>query len=313
MGYYVVNDLHGAKTLVEKTVQGIQRLTPDDILIINGDGAGARGPRMNNLVRIFYEVRRGETGESELRAAVQEIIGEAPEIPREWIFDVVHVGLFRKLMADRYKKFAECLEEELLAVLEETLAPLSMAAREHGVRMLYIAGNGEITPYDFLTDDYTIEVAVAPEERFYQKLAHDGYFEQFGIEYVPYATKLDDDTVLISTNLLDLDEMTVVEILQHKGLMNDVFTKVIVHYPPAISPVGGAFDFWIPNKVDIRRSDALHDILNIIRVDKDTRLYFGHIHLGADDIRMARYPSTMGFEIIDLQCVWVKPGIVLRI
>ena len=58
---YVVNDMHGNKRLVDGVVSQMQGLHPDDTLIINGDGAGARGPIMNNLVKIFYEVRRKET------------------------------------------------------------------------------------------------------------------------------------------------------------------------------------------------------------------------------------------------------------
>ena len=311
--YYVVNDLHGANSLIDKTVDSINRLNPDDILIINGDGAGARGPRMNNLVKIFYEVRRGETDKLELFKAVQGIVGEEPEIPDDWIYDTVHAGIFRKLMADKYQKFADCLKTELLEVLEETLEPLSEAAQKQGVKLIYLPGNGEITPEDFSTEDFTIEVAVTPEERFYQRLAHNGYFEQYGIEYVPYAAKLEDGTVLLSTNLLDLDEETAVEILDLQGVLNDIPSKIVVHYPPTIAPIGGAFSFWTPNKMDVKRSDALRRILNVIQPSPDTQIYFGHIHLGATDSRMALYPTTMGFKVVNYHCTWVKPGTVLKI
>lgn len=311
---YIVNDLHGAKPLIQATVNGINRLNSDDILIINGDGAGARGPIMNHLVKIFYEVRRGETDESKLLDAIEGIIGERPEIPRTWIYDTVHAGLFRKLMADRYEKFSECLKKELLEVLEETLTPLSEAAQTRGIRVVYLPGNGEITPEDFSTDDFTTEVAIAPERRFYQRIAKEGYFNRFGIEFVPYATKLGNSTVLISTNLLDLNTEAAIETLKQQGIsVDDVFTTVIVHYPPAISPIGGAFSFWTPNKTDIRRSDALRSILSAIQLDEDAQLYFGHIHLGATDARMALYPATMGFTAASYQCTWVKPGTVLKI
>lgn len=311
--YYIVNDLHGSKTLIDGLVKEINRFTPDDTLIINGDGAGARGPRMNNLVKIFYEVRRGETDEAELFSAVQEIIGEKPEIEKAWIYDTVHAGLFRKLLADRYEKFADCLRQELLDVLDETLRPISEAAKAHQVRVLYLPGNGEITPDDFSTADISTEIATDPENRFYQKIASGGYFKNFGIEYVPYATELENGAILLSTNLLDLDETAALKILEKKGLLRAKFSKVIVHYPPAISPIGGAFSFWTPNKMDIKRSDALHNLLGHLDLTGNAQIYFGHIHLGSNDARMAPYPSTMGFRVKEYQCTWVKPGTVLRI
>ncbi|MBQ3474392.1 hypothetical protein IJH24_03140 [Candidatus Saccharibacteria bacterium] len=311
--FYVINDLHGAKKLIEKAVEGIKHLDLGDVLIINGDGAGARGPIMNNLVKIFYEVRRGETEERKLLEAIEKIIDEEPVIPKEWIYDAVHAGLFRKLMADKYEKFARCLRKELYEVLEETLEPLSDAARERGVQILYLPGNGEITPEDFSTEDYTTEIAVPPEKRFYQCIAKDGYFERFGIEYVPYATKLSNGSALISTNMLDLDERQAVETLCRQGLLDGTLKEVIVHYPPAIAPIGGAFSFWVPNKMDIKRSDALKNILDILPLEEAAQIYFGHIHLGANDQRMDLYPSSMSFIVTGYQCTWVKPGTVLKI
>ena len=168
--YYIVNDLHGSKTLID--------------------------------------------------GLVKEIIGEKPEIEKAWIYDTVHAGLFRKLLADRYEKFADCLRQELLDVLDETLRPISEAAKAHQVRVLYL---------------------------------------------------------------------------------------------PAISPIDGAFSFWTPNKMDVKRSDALHNLLVHLDLAGNAQIYFGHIHLGSNDARMAPYPSTMGFRVKEYQCAWVKPGTVLRI
>lgn len=311
--YYVVNDLHGSKKLIEATVEKINQLNPSDVLIINGDGAGARGPRMNNLVKIFYEVRRGEIAEEKLMDAIEEIIGEKPEIDRSWIYETVHAGLFRKLLADRYRKFGVCLRQELLEVLGETLKPISEAAKAHQVRVLYLPGNGEITTEDFSTEDITTEVSVAPEHRFYQKIARQGYFERYGIEYMPYVNKLS-GTIAISTNLLDLPYEEAHAILENTtGLLLGKSSRIIVHYPPAISPVGGAFNFWTPNKMDLKRTAALSDTLKDLPLTDDAKIYFGHIHLGSNDPRMDLYPSTMGFEIAGYQCIWVKPGTVLKI
>lgn len=311
--YYVVNDLHGAKSLIETTVDAINHLNPGDVVIINGDGAGARGPRMNNLVKLFYEVRRGETDEAKLLSAIEEIIGEKPEVEKAWIYETVHAGLFRKLLADRYEKFAACLKQELLEVLDETVKPIARAAKAHRVWILYLPGNGEITPDDFLTADITTEVAVPPENRFYQKIARESYFSRLGIEYIPYAAKLSNGTLLLSTNLLDLAPEEAYKILEETYILPDEFSKVIVHYPPAISPVGGAFSFWNPNKIDIRRAESLRNLLQRLKLTDEVKIYFGHIHLGSNDSRMALYPSTMGFMIAGHQCTWVKPGIVLKI
>ena len=311
---YVVNDLHGAKKLITKTTDAMSWLKPGDILIVNGDGAGARGPIMNQIVKIFYEVRRGETDQSVLMEEISKVIGEWPEIPPEWIYVSVHAGVFRKLMANKYPKFEACMRKEATDVLEETLCPLSEAAAKYGVQIVYVPGNGEIVPDDFVVDDITTEQTVAPEERFYQKLAKTDYFEKFGVLYVPYVRVLPADKVLLlSTHLLDLPEEAVDEILFEAGVYGKQFNKVLVHYPPAISPIGGAFDFWTPNKSDLQRTEMLGKILAKLQLAEDAAVYFGHIHLGANDARMDRYPDSMTFMDKMRSNVWVKPGTVVKI
>ena len=310
---YVVNDLHGAPALIEKTVHAIEGLKPDDVLVINGDGAGSRVPIMNRIVKIYYEVRRGETEMKVLLNSVAEVIGEPPVIPQEWIYETVHAGIFRKLLAERYRAFAECAKKELQEVIEQTLAPLSRAAANTGVKIIYLPGNGEIVTDDFMTDDITIERTVHPTNRFYQKIASEGFFTRFDMTYVPYIKRLTSDTVLIGTNLLDLDESSINYHLESHGLLNATISKVIVHYPPAIAPIGGAFSFWSPNKTDVQRAAALENILGRLAFGSDAVIYFGHIHLGAYDPRMNPYPETMGFRVKDRRCVWVKPGTVIKI
>ncbi len=309
---YIVNDLHGNKALTDETVKAIRRMRHDDILIVNGDGAGARGPIMNNLIKIFYEVRRGETDEATLIDAVGAIIGEQPEFPREWIYDTVHGGLFRALLAKRYKAFADCLERELVDVLEETLEPLSEAAMGQGVKFVYLPGNGEITPNDFSTEVYTKEMSVEPEKRFYQRLHNEGFFREYGIDYIPYIAKLD-ECLLVSANALDLSTEELSRLLEQHISEDDVFKTVIAHYPLEIEPVRGAFSFWTPNQTDVKRSDTLKAILGEVKLDEAAKFYFGHIHLGANDDRMAVYPAAMGFEMSGYQCIWVKPGTVVRV
>jgi len=308
---HIVNDLHGSKKLIDEVAAAISRMRRGDTIVINGDGAGARGPVMNNLIKIYYEVRRGETSEEELYAALEAIIGEKPDFPKEWIFDSVHGGLFRALLAEKYQKFASCMEDELSKVLKETIEPLSEAAKKAGVKLVYVPGNGEITPRDFLTSRYNEEFAVDPEDRFYHKLNKEGFFEEYGIEYVPYVAKVD-GAVLISTDLLDVD-VEVAKLLLKDAVGDDVFKVVIAHYPPAISPIGGAFDFWTPNKTDIKRTDALRAIVDGTNLDKNAQFFFGHIHLGVMSDEMASYPATMGFFAAKHQCIWVKPGTVITL
>ena len=312
--FYVVNDLHGAKKLIDATLNSMTRLAQGDVLIVNGDGAGARGPVMNQIVKVFYEVRRGETSPVVLFEEVERVIHEWPDIPQEWIYNSVHAGVFRKLMANRYPLFDACMKQEARDVLEETLRPLSEMAGKCGIKLVYLPGNGEIVPDDFVVDDITTEIAISPGERFYQKLDDEGYFDDFGVEYVRYVKVLPNGVLLLSTHLLDLPADEIQAMLNAFGVYGIAFSKVIVHYPPAIAPVGGAFDFWTPNKSDIQRTDALGKILAKLQLSDDAMVYFGHIHLGANDARMDRYPSSMSFYTDGFSgCTWVKPGVVKRL
>ena len=312
---YVVNDIHGVKKLLERTIQSMSKMNAGDILVINGDGAGARGPIMNQIVKVFYEVRRGETDMSALYDEIEKVIHERLDIPREWVYDSVHAGVFRKLMALRYPLFDECMKTEAKEVLEETMRPLHEVAESKGIGIVYLPGNGEIVPDDLSVEDIKTEKAVAPEERFYWRLADDGYFfQKFGVHYVRYAVVLSGDVLLLSTNLLDLPLDSIQHMLDQLGIFKATFSKVLVHYPPAIAPIGGAFDFWTPNKTDIARSETLSGILKMLNLTDDAIVYFGHIHVGANDVRMNRYPDSMTFLTDGFSgCVWVKPGTVMKI
>lgn len=309
---YVVNDLHGAPQLIEKTVEAIKELNNGESLIINGDGAGARGPIMNKIVKIYYEVRRGESPVSTLLDAIEEIIGEKPGIPQAWIYEAVHAGLFRKLMAERYPRFAECMRKELKDVIEETLNPITKAACEQGVQIIYLPGNGEIVPDDFITDDITTERTVEPRLRYYRQLDRSGYFAELGVSYVQHARKYG-EVALISTNLLDMSHEEIITALAAEDMLYSHFSKVVVHYPPAVAPIGGMFDFWTPNKTDIQRINTLNWILSTLMLEKDVEIFFGHIHLGANDARMEPFPSLMTFDVDKMHCTWVKPGVVAKV
>ncbi len=311
MSVFVTNDLHGDAVLIERVVNAIKIMRTDDILIINGDGAGSRGPRMSKIVKKYYEVKRGETDFENLVSALAEIIGEKPEFPKDWVFGSVHAGIFRKLLAERYERFRQCTEAEVITVLGGVLQSLSQAANGK-VRILYVPGNGEMLPGDFSVNDISIEQALPPEERFYQKIAREGFFGHFGIEYIPYAYNLD-GIALLSTNLLDLDlEKAVGIIRQYKIPAGEELRAVVVHYPPVISPIGRTFSFWSPNKVDVLRIDALNKILKELHL-KHATIFFGHIHLDPDDPRMASYPPIMGFKINEGNAFWVKPGELIEI
>ena len=310
---YIANDLHGVDALISNVVAEISKMNEGDILIINGDGAGARGPIMNNVVRLYYEVRRGEINKEALFDAVKDIIGEEPDIPQDWIYYSAHAGIFRKLLSDKYPKFAQCMREELNSVIEETLSQLSEAASKQGVKVIYSPGNGEIVPDDFIIDDIAVEKTVTPDERYYAKLARSGFFEKYDIEYVPYAKALSNDSLVIGANLLDLSYADAIAKLVELGIALPV-TNVIVHYPPTIAPIGRSFSFWSPNRSDIERIGALEKILQaVLDDDKNANIFFGHIHLGAKDERMNSLPSSMGFSLPNYRATWVKPGSVIII
>lgn len=316
MAIFTVSDLHGNARLIRKTVESIKRMENGDTLIINGDGAGSRGPSMNKLVKIFYEVRRGETDFEVLVMELERIIGTKMDLPKDWVFNSVHAGIFRALLANHYDAFRHLAEAEVFETLDETLGPISEAANSREVRVFYVPGNGEMTPSDFLTEDISREKALQPEQRFYQRIAREGYFIRLGIEYVPYAYLVGGNVALIGTNLLDLDAECVGSVMMNSGLLNNDMETVIVHYPPAVSPTGKYFDFWNPNSTDVARIDALDRILMRMKTQKSTKLFFGHIHLNANDPRMERYPATIGVGKIgkaNLNSIWVKPGEVIRI
>ncbi len=314
MSTFVTNDLHGSKTLTEKVINTIKAIEAGDTLIINGDGAGARGPIMNKLVKIFYEVRRGETDYECLISALSDIIGERPDVPTSWVYDSVHAGVFRAVMSKHYKSFRQCVENEILQTLEETIQPLAQAAKDSGINIIYSPGNGEIVPSDFSVKDITIEETLPPEERFYQKLQKEGYFERFGIQYVPYAHS-HNGVVIIGTNLLDVKTAKALELLSSQGLLdeNDSPKAIVCHYPPGISPLGKIFGFWSPNKVDRARTKALDKIVQELRLDNNVPVFFGHIHLGPDDPGMMAYPPILGFQFSNRYGFWIKPGEIIKI
>ena len=229
--------------------------------------------------------------------------------------DSVHSGVFCKLMALRYPLFDECMKTEVEEVLEETMRPLHEAAKSKGVGIVYLPGNGEIVPDDLSVEDIKTEKVVAPEERFYWRLSEDNYFfRKFEVYYVRHAVVFSDGVLLLSTNLLDLPLDSIQHILDQRGILKGTFSKVLAHYPPAIAPIGGAFDFWTPNKTDIARSETLSEILKMLNLTDDAMVYFGHIYVGADDARMNRYPSSMTFLTDGFSgCVWVKPGTVMKL
>ena len=325
MSVYVVNDLHGNARLVDRIVCAICKMAAGDILIINGDGAGSRGPRMNKIVKIFYEVRRGEADLECLISALAEIIGERPSASEigPWVSQAVHAGVFRAVLARRYEAFAKCVEEEILTALDETLVPLSEAASSKGVRVFYSPGNCEIVPADFSVDDITTEKTLPPEERFYQRLAKQGYFDKYGIEYVPYACKIPGFGI-ISSNLLDLPWAECEAKLRECGLLGTKMssrTPLIVHYPPDTEPLERYFGFWKPNDVDKARVRALQRILGAMKFERAS-IFFGHIHLAPDDPRMGSFPPTWGYKIVDYYGgdsmvdyygIWIKPGSVIRV
>ena len=313
MSIFLVNDLHGHPALIEKAISAISSMQKGDKLIINGDGAGARGPKMNEIVRVFYKVKRGEVDFEELVATINAAIDDDVKFPKDWAFDALHAGLFRKVLADHSPKFRRLMEDEILGVIKDTLQPLSQAAQDK-VKIIYLPGNGELVPDDFCSGNIDVEELVQPERRFYQRLANQGYFDQYRIAYVPYFTFGQLNRIaLFSINLLDMSAgEAVAKLWKSENFRAEKPSAIVVHYPPSVSPVGAAFPFWTPNRMDRKRAETLSRILDAFSIS-GIPIYFGHIHLGPNDPAMVPYPQTMSFDICGNSCVWVKPGEVIKI
>ena len=326
---FVFNDPHGNSQMVKKVAGLIDNMWPGDIVIANGDIAGSRGPKMNELARIYYNVRRAEKDESVLREAVWKLTGEQICIPREWIYDATHFGMFRALLAERNAKFRELIDSEITCAIDETLKPLGAAAKKRGVTIYYLPGNGELVPFDVDTSDIKVERTVDPEDFYYSKLARVGRFASDGIQFVPGVKLLprhSGNILLLSTYLLNQDQKDIAMALRSVGAFGPEraeISKVVVHYPPMIAPLGKSFPFWKYGEVDERRIGALGGILGRLKLCYGAEIYFGHIHLDATDQKMDFYPQFLGWnKAIDLEpsrlsvtvkCIWVKPGEMIQI
>lgn len=330
MAIYVLNDFHGNSKLTEDAIRLIRELVkPGDVIIANGDIAGSRGPLMNNLADIYYRVIRSEIDESALYEEVWRLVGERISIPREWVREAAHFGIFRALLAERNAKFRELVSSEIVYAINETLAPLGAAVKECGATIYYLSGNGELVPFDFDTsNDITVEKTISPEDYYYNKLARAGYFDSFGIQFVPGAKLLphpDGYVLLLSTYLLDKDESSIKMELESVGAFGHEkveIAKVIVHYPPMIAPLVDSFPFWKYGEVDVRRIEKLDNTLGLLQLRSGAEIYFGHIHLRAGDRRMDQYDPLMewnktvgpkGCAQVGVKCIWVKPGAMVQI
>ena len=326
---FLFNDSHGNPKMVEKVVGLIDDMWPGDIVIANGDIAGSRGPKMNELARIYYNVRRAEKDESVLHEAVRKLTGEQICIPHEWIYDATHFGMFRALLAERNTKFRELIDSEITCAIDETLTPLGAAAKKRGVTIYYLPGNGELVPFDVDTSDIKVERTVDPDDFYYNKLARAGRFASDGIQFVPGAKLLprySGNILLLSTYLLDKDRKDIAMALGSVGAFGRErveISKVVVHYPPMIAPLGKSFPFWKYGEVDERRIGALGNILGRLKLRDGAKIFFGHIHLGATDQKMDFYPQFMGWNkticldpsrlSVTAKCIWVKPGEIVQI
>lgn len=330
MAIYVLNDFHGNSKLTEDAIRLIHEIVkPGDVIIANGDIAGSRGPLMNNLADIYYRVIRSEIDESALYEEIWRLVGERISIPREWVREAAHFGIFRALLAEHNARFRELVSSEIVYAIDETLAPLGAAAKECGATIYYLSGNGELVPFDFDTSNgISVEKTINPEDYYYNKLARAGHFDSSGIQFVPGAKLLshpDGNVLLLSTYLLDKDESSIKMELESVGAFGREkveIAKVIVHYPPMIAPLGATFGFWKCKKVDKRRIEALDNTLGLLQLRSGAELYFGHIHLGAGDQRMDQYPPFMGWNKavgpkgcakVTIKCIWAKPGKIVQV
>ena len=80
----IINDVHANEKLLEELWE--TDFQPGDILVLNGDIAGSRGPRLNEIVRVYYEVRRGESDNKSLETIIGSIVSRNLTLSDELVF-----------------------------------------------------------------------------------------------------------------------------------------------------------------------------------------------------------------------------------
>lgn len=296
----VFNDIHADPDLTKRILS--LKVSEGDIIVANGDFVGSRGPIANQIVKVYYEVKRGEASKYELEKLFSALIGVPVFIEDDLIFHSVHSGTFLAEMCRRYDKFQAIIEDETLHNLAE-LDRVSKRIEEQGGRLVYLPGNCEISFCDYdITNGVNCEKTLPPKERLFNRLNKEGAFSN--TEYVNEPKIIGENTLLIPLDFLDewITKKTVIPYAEKA-------TNLIVHYPPLNQYIAECFHMlfgYTLNAMDKLRMNAVSEIIDCLPNLKI--VVFGHIHPGITKESTEKLPMSVIFREKDCQLIWNSPG-----
>lgn len=298
----IFNDVHADPDLMKRILN--LKIDQGDILVANGDFFGGRGPITNKIVKVYYEVRRGEAPKYELQELISAVIDEPIYLEQVLIFNSVHSGTFLAELCRRNSKFRAIVEDETRQNLVE-LDRISKNIERQGGKLVYLPGNCEITISDFdITSGVHGEKTLPPKKRFFNRLAAEGAFSSHGTEYVNQLKVIEGNTLLIPIDFLDEWIEERIEIPDSEDI-----TQAIVHYPPfnqnVVDCFHRLFGFTV-NAMDNVRMYAVSEILDHFPNLKV--VVFGHIHPGISKESTEKLPTSVVFQDEGRQLIWNCPG-----
>ena len=285
------------------------KISQGDILIANGDFLGGRGPITNKIVKVFYEVKRGETSKYELQEIFSAVLKTPVFIEDDLVFRAIHSGTFLAEMCRRFDGFNTIVEDETRHNIAQ-LDKISKKIGAQGGRLVYLPGNGEITISDFdVTSGVDGEKTLPPSERLFNRLAEEKVFSAYGTEYVNQPQVIQDNTLLIPIDFLDqwIDGKTAIPNAEN-------IVNLIVHYPPFNPKITDCFYKLFgfkTNEMDILRMNAVSGIIKCLP-NLDI-VVFGHIHPGINKESIEKLPTSVIFKEFGHQLVWNAPGNVFAL
>lgn len=304
----IINDIHGNRELLKEILN--ERIAPGDIVVANGDIAGSRGPITAEVVRLFYEVGRGETAKAELDDFVSEVLDKKVALSDDIVYRAIHSGTFQKYLADKYPTFRQLIVDETkanLGIIEEICA----YASPKGGEVEIVPGNGEMSALDFdVSKGVDKEVTVSPLERVYNQLALRGLFGEMGAFYANYPRLINEDTLVLPVDYVEI---------WMSGNARSVFNvgrvrRVITHYPPydeTMLRVMKNVMNYKENTLGIDRMKAVKEILDTC--PNLELVVFGHIHRATTAEEVAKLPLSMEFETGKYRLIWNRPGHVYKL
>ncbi len=300
--FKVFNDVHADPDLMKRIAS--LKVNPGDILVANGDFLGSRGPITNEIVKIFYEVKRGETTKYELQRIFSTVLGKTVFIEESLITKAIHSGTFLAEMCRRHSKFKVIVEDEVRQNLVD-LDRISGKVRAQGGTLIYLPGNCEITISDFdVRNGVNGEKVLPPKERFFNQLAAENAFSSHGTEYVNQPRLIGESTLLVPIDFID-------EWVEGAKTLSQVesITSLIVHYPPYSPNVISCFNKlfgYEPNIMDNLRMYAVSEIID--ELPNLELIVFGHIHPGISQEAIEKLPTSVIFREKGCRLVWNCPG-----